>query len=111
MAVAHGPGHLRTRRQLAAEGLRPGGQEIAGQVLWNSRRYNAPGGVRAAYLYDVRFALPKRVPSERQRIALGKALAPAYTAPSAGATPDTSCPATSAPALSAPRAPTSPERR
>ncbi|WP_338741948.1 RRQRL motif-containing zinc-binding protein [Actinomadura luteofluorescens] len=69
------PEHLRTRRQLAAEGLRPGGQEIAGQVLWHSRRYNAPGGVRAAYLYDVRLALPKRVPSERQRAALGKALA------------------------------------
>lgn len=69
------PPHLRTRRQLAAEGMRPGGQEIAGQVLWNSRRYNTPGGVRAAFLYDVRFALPKRVPSERQRAALGKALA------------------------------------
>ncbi|MES9606163.1 RRQRL motif-containing zinc-binding protein [Actinomadura sp. NPDC000929] len=69
------PEYLRTRRQLAAEGLRPGGQEIAGQVLWHSRRYNAPGGVRAAYLYDVRLALPKRVPSERQRAALGKALA------------------------------------
>ncbi|TDD89105.1 hypothetical protein E1293_05450 [Actinomadura darangshiensis] len=69
------PPHLRTHRQLAAEGLRPGGQEIAGQVLWNSRRYNTPGGVRAAYLYDVRLALPKRVPSERQRLALGKALA------------------------------------
>ncbi|NVI91399.1 RRQRL motif-containing zinc-binding protein [Actinomadura sp. BRA 177] len=78
------PGHLRTRRQLAAEGLRPGGQEIAGQVLWNSRRYNAPGGVRAAYLYDVRFALPKRVPSERQRIALGKALAARRHCPECG---------------------------
>ncbi|MBO2456575.1 RRQRL motif-containing zinc-binding protein [Actinomadura violacea] len=66
------PPHLRTRRQLAAEGLRPGGQDVAGQVLWNSRR--GGGGVRAAYLYDVRLALPKRTPSERQRLALAKAL-------------------------------------
>lgn len=69
------PPHLRTRRQLAAEGLRPGGQPVAGQVLWHSRRYHAPGGVRAAFLYDVRFALPKRTPTDRQRAALGKALA------------------------------------
>ncbi|MEU9872215.1 RRQRL motif-containing zinc-binding protein [Actinomadura sp. NPDC048021] len=69
------PRHLLTLRQLAAEGLRPGGQPVVGQVLWNSRRYNAPGGVRAAYLYDVRLALPKRVPTDRQRAALGKALA------------------------------------
>ncbi|WP_067807917.1 RRQRL motif-containing zinc-binding protein [Actinomadura formosensis] len=67
------PPHLRTLRQLAAEGLRPGGQDIAGQVLWNSRRSRT--GVRAAYLYDVRLALPKRVPTDRQRAALGKALA------------------------------------
>ncbi|MFE9100168.1 RRQRL motif-containing zinc-binding protein [Actinomadura geliboluensis] len=67
------PPHLRTRRQLTAEGLRPGGQEIAGQVLWNSRRYRK--GVRVAYLYDVRLALPKRVPTDRQRAALDKALA------------------------------------
>jgi hypothetical protein len=66
------PPHLRTRRQLAAEGLRPGGQDVAGQVLWNSRR--GGGGVRAAYLYDVRSALPKRTPSEGQRLALAKAL-------------------------------------
>ncbi|QXJ22522.1 hypothetical protein AGRA3207_003538 [Actinomadura graeca] len=69
------PPHLRTRRQLAAEGLRPGGQDIAGQVLWRSRRYAAPGGVRAAYLYDVRLALPKRTPTASQRAALAKALA------------------------------------
>ena len=78
------PAHLRTRRQLDAEGLRPGGQEIAGQVLWHSRRYNAPGGVRAAYLYDVRHALPKRTPSDRQLAALGKALAARRRCPACG---------------------------
>ncbi|GAA4518019.1 RRQRL motif-containing zinc-binding protein [Nonomuraea ferruginea] len=53
------PPHLRTLRQLAAEGLRPGGQEPQAQVLWCSR-LPGPPRVRAAYLYDVRFALPKR---------------------------------------------------
>ncbi|MDL4772487.1 RRQRL motif-containing zinc-binding protein [Actinomadura xylanilytica] len=69
------PPHLLTVRQLAARGLRPGGQPVVAQVLWRSRRYNAPGGIRAAYLYDERLALPKRVPTDRQRAALGKALA------------------------------------
>ncbi|WP_103944193.1 RRQRL motif-containing zinc-binding protein [Thermomonospora echinospora] len=78
------PPHLLTRRQLAACGLRPGGQPIAGQVLWRSRRYNAPGGVRAAYLYDVRLALPKRIASPAQRAALAKALTVRRTCPECG---------------------------
>ncbi|MEU8134603.1 RRQRL motif-containing zinc-binding protein [Streptodolium elevatio] len=40
------PDGLATRRQLRAEGLRPGGQPIAAQVMWQSRR-----GVKVAYLY------------------------------------------------------------
>ncbi|WP_157254962.1 RRQRL motif-containing zinc-binding protein [Nonomuraea typhae] len=67
------PPHLRTLRQLADEGLRPGGQGVQAQVLWRSRRYRARGGIRPAYLYDVRFALPKRTPTERQMAALDKA--------------------------------------
>ncbi|MEU9870676.1 RRQRL motif-containing zinc-binding protein [Actinomadura sp. NPDC048021] len=78
------PPHLVTRRQLAARGLRPGGQDIAGQVLWRSRRYNAPGGVRAAYLYDVRLALPKRTATDRQRAALAKALKARRICPDCG---------------------------
>ncbi|MFF5262014.1 RRQRL motif-containing zinc-binding protein [Actinomadura viridis] len=78
------PEHLATRRQLAARGLRPGGQDIAGQVLWRSRRYGAPGGVRAAYLYDIRLALPKRIPTGAQRAALAKALAARRTCPECG---------------------------
>ncbi|MGN9845072.1 RRQRL motif-containing zinc-binding protein [Nonomuraea sp. H19] len=74
------PPHLLTLRQLTAEGLRPGGQGVQAQVLWRSRRHGAPG-VRAAYLYDVRFALPKRTATARQRIALGKANAARRTCP------------------------------
>lgn len=75
------PPHLLTLRQLAAAGLRPGGQGVQGQVLWRSRRYRAPGGVRAAYLYDVRFALPKRTPTLAQLGALAKANAARRTCP------------------------------
>ncbi|MEU4226000.1 RRQRL motif-containing zinc-binding protein [Nonomuraea sp. NPDC026600] len=75
------PAHLLTMRQLAARGLRPGGQEVQGQILWSSRRYHASGGVRAAYLYDVRLALPKRTATPRQLHALGKALAARRTCP------------------------------
>ncbi|WP_406319137.1 hypothetical protein OHA77_17685 [Streptosporangium sp. NBC_01639] len=66
------PPHLLTRRQLIAEGLRPGGQGVQAQILWASRRYGAPG-VRAAYLYDTRFALPKRTATPAQLEALAKA--------------------------------------
>ncbi|KPC75951.1 hypothetical protein ADL26_05325, partial [Thermoactinomyces vulgaris] len=38
------PGGLCTRRQLAAKGLAPGRQPIAGQILWRRGR-------RVAYLY------------------------------------------------------------
>ncbi|WP_327048956.1 hypothetical protein OG320_14365 [Microbispora sp. NBC_01189] len=75
------PAHLLTLRQLTGMGLRPGGQGVQAQVLWRSRRYGARGGVRAAYLYDVRFALPKRTPTARQRDALAKANAARRTCP------------------------------
>jgi hypothetical protein len=68
------PPHLRTRRQLAAEGLRPGGQEIQAQVMWRSGRARRTGGIRVAYLYDIGRALPKRNPTPAQRAALAKAL-------------------------------------
>ncbi|WP_245974226.1 RRQRL motif-containing zinc-binding protein [Thermomonospora umbrina] len=68
------PPHLATRRQLAAAGLRPGGQDIAGQIMWRSRRARRTGGIRVAYLYDVRLALPKRIPTPAQLAALAKAL-------------------------------------
>nr|WP_152992594.1 RRQRL motif-containing zinc-binding protein [Nonomuraea pusilla] len=60
------PAHLLTRRQLDAAGLRPGGQGVQGQVLWHSRR-RGKTGVRAAYLYDVRLAVPKRTTARKPR--------------------------------------------
>ncbi|NUW33838.1 hypothetical protein HTZ77_20725 [Nonomuraea sp. SMC257] len=53
------PPHLLTRRQLDAAGLRPGVHGAQAQVLWRTRRRGACV-VRAAYLYDVRLAQPKR---------------------------------------------------
>ncbi|MGN9782960.1 RRQRL motif-containing zinc-binding protein [Nonomuraea sp. ZG12] len=61
------PKHLKTRRQLAALGLRPGGQAPVAQILWRK-------GGRVAYLYDVTRALPKRTPTSKQLAALDKAL-------------------------------------
>ena len=60
------PQHLRTQRQLAREGLRPGADYEA-QVL------RARGGSRGplkAYLYDAETAVPKRVPTGAQLEAL-----------------------------------------
>ncbi|NRQ39500.1 hypothetical protein HII36_47890 [Nonomuraea sp. NN258] len=69
------PSHLRTLRQLDAEGLRPSGQGAQAQVLWCSRHYGA-GTVRAAYLYDVRTALPKRRPSQRSKVSPSRRTCP-----------------------------------
>ncbi|NAS23921.1 hypothetical protein GT755_19780 [Herbidospora sp. NEAU-GS84] len=74
------PPHLLTLRQLAARGLRPGGQDVQAQVMWRSHRHGAPG-VRVAFLYDVRFALPKRTATPRQLAALAKANAARRTCP------------------------------
>jgi hypothetical protein len=61
------PQELATVRQLRAEGLRPGGQEIAAQILWRN-------GLRVAYLYRRDLAVPKRQASPAQRAAIAKAL-------------------------------------
>ncbi|WP_205314816.1 RRQRL motif-containing zinc-binding protein [Nonomuraea lactucae] len=61
------PKHLKTRRQLAALGLRPGGQAPVAQIMWRK-------GGRVAYLYDIARALPKRKPTSKQLAALDKAL-------------------------------------
>jgi hypothetical protein len=54
------PGHLRTRRELAARGLRPGRRTVCGLVLWADQR-----GARCAPLYDTTQAVP-RVPRLRR---------------------------------------------
>ena len=91
-----------TRRQLRARGLRPGGQSVAAQILWTSRRCK---GVRAAYLYrlDLRQAGPADDPGPGRRA--GRPTAPAAPARSATATPDTCSPPDTAPASPAPTHP------
>jgi hypothetical protein len=64
------PKGLLTRRQLRAKGLRPGGQDIAAQILWRHRKSR-----RVAYLYREDQSLPKRQATPAQLAAIGKALA------------------------------------
>jgi hypothetical protein len=68
------PVGLATRRQLRAAGLRPGGQDIAAQILW--RR-----GKRVAYLYHLDQAKPKRTATPAQLAAIAKALRARRTCP------------------------------
>jgi hypothetical protein len=70
------PAGYATARQLRAEGLRPGGQPVAAQVLWRGI-----GGTRAAYLYRVDAAKPKRTATAGQRDAIDKALTARRTCP------------------------------
>ncbi|MFF0529557.1 RRQRL motif-containing zinc-binding protein [Nocardia amikacinitolerans] len=64
------PAHLRTRRQLAAEGLRPNGQDIAGKVVRSRGSRREP---LVAHLFDVGKAAPKRPATAAQLAALEKA--------------------------------------
>jgi hypothetical protein len=68
------PDGLATVRQLRAQGLRPGGQDIAAQIMW--RR-----GKRVAYLYRIDKAAPKRAATPAQRQAIDRALAARRTCP------------------------------
>src|ERR671935_1220475 len=61
------PDGYATFRQLRNQGLRPGGQDIAAQILW--RR-----GTRVAYLYRIDAAKPKRSATAAQLAAIAKAL-------------------------------------
>ena len=63
-----------TLRQLRADGLRPGGQPVAAQILWRK-------GNRVAYLYERTLALPKRTATPAQRGAIAKALQARRTCP------------------------------
>lgn len=56
-----------TVRQLAAKGLRPAGQDVAGWLVWGPA--NRP---RWAYLYRLDLAAPSRVPSPAQLAALAR---------------------------------------
>src|SRR4051794_41064695 len=63
------PKELLTVRQLRTQGLRPGGQPIAAQILWRHRKQR-----RVAYLYDKRLAKPKRTATPLQLVAIALAL-------------------------------------
>jgi hypothetical protein len=71
------PDGLATTRQLRAAGLRPGGQDIAAQILW--RR-----GKRVAYLYRIDAAKPKRTATTAQMAAVAKALRARRICPTCG---------------------------
>lgn len=68
-----------TRRQLRAEGLRPGGQEPAGMIVWKHR-----GKRRTAWLYLRSLALPVRPMTPGKWGALAAALVARSTCPVCG---------------------------
>lgn len=70
------PACYATRRQLRARGLCPGGQPAAAQILWRG-----VGGERAAYLYRLDLARPKRAATPAVRAALAKAMRARRTCP------------------------------
>lgn len=70
------PEGLATRRQLRAQGLRPGGQEIAAQVM--RRRRSEP---LVAYLYRIEDAKPVREMTAARRASLAAAMAARRTCP------------------------------
>ncbi|QGV79779.1 RRQRL motif-containing zinc-binding protein [Streptomyces ficellus] len=71
------PDGYATRRQLRARGLRPGGQEVAAQVL-RPRRRREP---LTAYLYRVDRAKPVRPMTARKWAALALAMHARRTCP------------------------------
>ncbi|WP_406367230.1 RRQRL motif-containing zinc-binding protein [Streptomyces sp. NBC_01546] len=71
------PEGLATRRQLRALGLRPGGQDIAGQVL----RPRFRRGPLTAFLYRIDRAKPVRPMTPAKTVALAKANTARRTCP------------------------------
>ncbi|MER5852754.1 RRQRL motif-containing zinc-binding protein [Streptomyces sp. NPDC002012] len=68
-----------TRRQLRARRLRPGGQQVAAQVMRRSRSRKA--GVLVAYLYRLDLAKPVRPMTPSRAAALAKAMLARRTCP------------------------------
>jgi hypothetical protein len=73
------PTGLATVRQLAAQGLRPAGQDVAGYLVWGPA--NRP---RWAYLYRLDLAAPKRVMTPARWAAIGRANAAQRVCPTCG---------------------------
>ena len=70
------PAGYATRRQLRQQGLCPGRQPVAAQILWQG-----VGGVRTAHLYLLSLARPKRTATPAQLGALAKAMTVRRTCP------------------------------
>ncbi|WP_306365982.1 RRQRL motif-containing zinc-binding protein [Nocardiopsis sp. CC223A] len=68
------PTGLATKNQLRSMGLRPGGQELAAQLMWRSRCGGSRHGVRVAYLYRLDAAKPVRPMTPAKWAALDKAM-------------------------------------
>ena len=79
----YAPKGLLTRRQLRAKGLRPGGQQIAAQIIWKRK-----GRRRIAYLYTAAAAKPKRTATPAQLVAIAAALRARRTCPTCGTEKD-----------------------
>lgn len=77
------PKGLLTRRQLTANGLRPGGQSVAAQIVWKHK-----GKRRVAYLYRADAAKPKREATPAQRAVISSALRARRTCPTCGVEKD-----------------------
>lgn len=76
----YAPDDLATRRQLRTRGLRPGGQDVAAQIL-RPRRRREP---LTAYLYRVDLARPVRPMTPARWAALAKANAARRRCPECG---------------------------
>ncbi|BAU84724.1 hypothetical protein SLA_3822 [Streptomyces laurentii] len=74
------PDGLATRRQLRAQGLRPGGQDVVAQLERPRRRR----GPLVAYLYRIDRAKPVRPMTPGRRAALAKAMTARRTCPECG---------------------------
>ncbi|CAM3656265.1 hypothetical protein GCM10009799_47530 [Nocardiopsis rhodophaea] len=72
---------LATRKQLAARGLRPGGQQVAAQLMWRSRKARRSGGIRTAALFRISLAKPKLPMTPARSRALAAALRARRTCP------------------------------
>ena len=72
------PDGLFTRRQLRARDLRPGGQDVAAQVMWSSR---FKGRVMVAHLYRLDLAKPVRPMTPGRARALAAAMLARRTCP------------------------------
>jgi hypothetical protein len=73
----YAPKGMLTRRQLRERGLAPGGHDPEAQIIWPHK-----GRRRKAYLYDEAKAVPKRIATPAQLLAVEKALRARKTCPS-----------------------------